>query len=164
MAGLRKGSRAHGRKLRWQLGFLHLIAYQLFQLIKTIGNLSDYTQISFDYDILPSQVEEEVHFWEKSPSCFHLNNICHGNDMWFYDNITHATSGLDANYEPKYQPTISYMKDKRYGARWPDYSVYFNVSSYNHSDLVEGCSYSPTPYHVVGQTSFNEMMGEFYRR
>ena len=102
-----------------------------------------------------------THFWEHSKDCFHLDSICHGNGEWFYD--PSRANGSDTK---KYQPTISYTQDKRYGSRWPDKRNYFNVSSTTqyHDNDSNQCPFSLTPYHVVVQTKYNDMIGEFYMR
>jgi len=97
------------------------------------------------------------HFWEHA-NCFTLDSICHGNGEWFYDRS--RANGLDT----KYQPNITYTQDKRYGSRWPDKRNYFNVSSTTQYHGSEQCPYALTPYHVVVQTKYNDMIGEFYMR
>ena len=99
------------------------------------------------------------HFWEQdSSSCFHVDNICHGNDRWFYRRSGQMSS----------QPTITYFAGdvtRSHGYINVDNRIYFNVSSTSGSDHDDAsCSLSPTPYHVVVQSAFNDMIGEFYSR
>ena len=100
------------------------------------------------------------HFWEQktNPYCFHLERICHGNGTWFYD-----SSGTGAFAWTQHQPTILYDNSWVPDINLPDKVIYFNVSSTSRNKgNAKQCQYSPTPYHVVLQSLYNDMLGEFY--
>lgn len=103
----------------------------------------------------------QKYFWDnhKATSCFSLDNICHGNDKWFYLDTGDAT--ID-------QPTVTYMQDnvtQTHGYFRVEPRIYFNISSSSAIKVDSGkCPIDPTPFHMVVQSAFNDMMGEFYSR
>eukprot|EP00986_Skeletonema_menzelii_P012064 scaffold6449_cov148-Skeletonema_menzelii.AAC.4 len=108
------------------------------------------------------------HFWERedNPSCFHLNKICHGNGAWFYDDVpnNHVTSSPRMLLN---QPSINYSNLDVPEEYDPDERYRFNVASpLNNSQnkTAATCPYSSTPYHIVVQSYYNHMIGEFYSR
>ena len=108
-----------------------------------------------------------THFWgEHNPECFHLTNICHApNDgKWFYDrSIQHSSA--DENNKYRRQPTLKYNRTSMHWPVAPDTNIHFNVSSaYRYSGNMSECPYSHTPHHVVSQSAYNHMIGEFYVR
>lgn len=101
------------------------------------------------------------YFWDKreQSSCFHLDDICHGDDRWFYRHSERTTS---------HQPTITYVAGNvtlSHGYIDVDNRFYFNVSTDSKFATADDrCRVSPTPFHMVVQSAFNDMMGEFYSR
>lgn len=101
----------------------------------------------------------QSHFWEHEPSCFHIDYICHADGEWFYDLSVERRQLPSINYKPSEGET---------------YRIHFSVPSLplsrsNKAWLRAGDNnlkqcYSQTPHHVVIQSSFNDMMGEFYIR
>jgi len=129
------------------------------------------------YSGLPSAIENDIspirhynssnhqgHFWEHEPKCFHIDYICHANGEWFYD--------LSIIKRRQYSlPSITYESSE--GGEF-DHRIHFSVLSppllsgmkaglQAGDDNLKQC-YSQTPYHVVIQSVFNDMMGEFYIR
>lgn len=112
------------------------------------------------------------HFWEQedNPSCFHLDNICHGNGEWFYDNI-HNDQVAASSRMLLHQPSVWYSNLDIPEEHDPDPRYYFNISSlasqnrraYN-DRTAANCPLSSTPYHLVVQSFYNDMIGEFYSR
>eukprot|EP00985_Skeletonema_marinoi_P008775 scaffold4015_cov200-Skeletonema_marinoi.AAC.6 len=106
-----------------------------------------------------------THFWGKeNPECFHLTNICHApNDgEWFYDrSVQYSPHDISTEH----QPTIAYNWRSKHKAIIPDFRIHFNVSSTTiyRGNMTE-CPYSHTPHHVVSQSAYNHMIGEFYVR
>eukprot|EP00985_Skeletonema_marinoi_P021754 scaffold13520_cov158-Skeletonema_marinoi.AAC.1 len=106
-----------------------------------------------------------THFWGKdNPECFHLTNICHApNDgEWFYDRSVQYSPNDNKH---RRQPTIAYNWRSKHKAIIPDFRIHFNVSSTTiyRGNMTE-CPYSHTPHHVVSQSAYNHMIGEFYVR
>ena len=105
------------------------------------------------------------HFWGKNnPECFHVNNICRAPNggEWFYDrSVLHSSQDTKFNQ----QPTIAYNRKSHHSNVIPDFRIQFNVSSATiYSGNMTECPYSPTPHHVVTQSAYNHMIGEFYVR
>jgi len=114
----------------------------------------------------PDPDRRTVDFWERNESsCVHVDNVCGWNRHgWFYgpggDHGRHA-----------HQPTISLVLNRDeiepthgYGIKI-DRRIHFNVSSTSHIHYDdEFCSFSPAPYHMVLQSAYNDMIGEFYSR
>ncbi|KAL7431261.1 hypothetical protein ACHAXM_003994 [Skeletonema potamos] len=100
------------------------------------------------------------HFWgENNPECFQLNNICHAPNggKWFYDRSALNSS---LNNTTLQQPSIAFNRNGR-----SDIRIHFNVSSTTvYGGNMTECPYSHTPHHVVSQSAFNHMIGEFYVR
>jgi len=105
------------------------------------------------------------HFWgESNPECFHVNNICHAPNggEWFYDRSALHSS---QNNRTMQQPTIAYNRTSYHYPISPDNRIHFNVSSTTtYGGNMTECPYSHTPHHVVSQSAFNHMIGEFYVR
>ena len=115
--------------------------------------------------VAPPRREE---FWERTEEskCFHIDNVCNWNDGWFYG----PNQG-----RADYQPTVTLlgtMLEDIHILEWNDLNnfhvderIQVNISSDSHDAYDEGaCSFSPTPHHLVAQSAYNEMMGEFYVR
>ena len=104
-------------------------------------------------------------FWEiRESSCIHVDDVCSWGKGWFYGPTGPQTS---------HQPTISLDQD------WTviksthiylnglkiDQRIQFDVSSTSHGQYDDSsCSFSPVPNHLVAQSAYNDMMGEFYVR
>ena len=105
-------------------------------------------------------------FWEKPlSSCIHVDNICSQNDNWFY-----APTANNFNKDT-YQPTIRLVLNRTEIINSHGHDIFLNKdikfdaksSSYWYYDEAK-CSYSETQYHLVVQSSYNHMIGEFYSR
>ena len=117
--------------------------------------------------------ESSRHFWEQEDnlSCFHLDKICHGNGIWFYDDV-HNNHVSTSSRMLLNQPSITYSSVDIPEEYDPDERYYFNVSSpsasqnrtANNSRTPANCPYSSTPYHLIVQSFYNDMIGEFYSR
>ena len=138
----------------------------------------------------PSSTTTE--FWEGTRAgeskCFHVDDVCNWKDGWFYHHRGptnhrggHRRDREDSHY---HQPTVTLLGTMSEDVRMLDWDnlndfrvderIRVNISSYNSSShggdddddrYAEGaCSFSPTPYHLVAQSAYNEMMGEFYVR
>jgi hypothetical protein len=122
------------------------------------------TQTNAPYDVYIEGGPPPIHrqyFWDrhKATSCFSLDNICHGKDKWFY-----RRSGIPTDY----QPTISYVQDNvtsTHGYFRVEPRIYFNISASSLVHVDDGtCPLDPTPFHMIVQSAYNDMMGEFYSR
>ncbi|KAL3769411.1 hypothetical protein ACHAWU_008820 [Discostella pseudostelligera] len=148
----------------------------LFTIIR-FPNLSPYILGSFPLaPTTPQQQQQQEdggRLWEivDTPNCFHLDNICSWKDGWFYDHGPHST--LD-NTTHMNQPSAALILDKQLIAEhgWHDpgtldidFRIHLNISSTSHGQYDDNmCSYSSTPNHLVVQSFYNDMMGEFYAR
>jgi len=109
----------------------------------------------------PPHLNPRHYFWDNhnSTACFSLDNICHGNDKWFYRVSNDRTS---------YQPTITYVQDNvtnSHGYFKVEPRIYFNISATSAMIVDdETCPMDTTPFHMVVQSAYNDMMGEFYSR
>ena len=125
------------------------------------------TRSSSEFDVYleggppPTDTDRTDYFWDKhkATSCFSLDHICHRNDEWFY----RRSKDLSNN-----QPTITYVQDnvtKTHGYIRAEPRIYFNVSSSSMIDTDSRiCPMNPTPFHMIVQSAYNDMMGEFYSR
>lgn len=125
----------------------------------------------------------EEYFWEKREcsSCIYADKVCSDNTGWFYA-PPHSTTNeerddgdklLNSQQRSSYQPTITLVYDRKELRRTHAYlhglqvskQIQFHVSSTSHrryNDTI--CSYLSVPNHVVVQSAYNEMIGEFYVR
>ena len=109
----------------------------------------------------PPPTHRADYFWDKhkATSCFSLDHICHRNDEWFYRRSKESSNN---------QPTITYVQDnvtKTHGYIRVEPRIYFNVSSSSVIDTdSRTCPINPTPFHMIVQSAYNDMMGEFYSR
>ncbi len=120
-----------------------------------------------------SSVARREEFWERTEEskCFHVDNVCNWKDGWFYG-PDHGGWHNQASY---YQPTatlLGTMSEDIWMLSWHnlndfhlDERIQVNISSDSRDKYDKGaCSFSPTPNHLVAQSAYNEMMGEFYVR
>ena len=120
---------------------------------------------------------DRSYFWETGgPStCFHLDHVCRTNeDGWFYAPVA---SGDDEK-RSYYQPTATLL-----GTIYDhiDMLVWDNLNDFHVDDRIrfhilhnsthlysnygnDECIYDATPNHLIAQSAYNEMMGEFYVR
>eukprot|EP00804_Cyclotella_cryptica_P010708 CCRYP_005486-RB/>CCRYP_005486-RB protein AED:0.32 eAED:0.32 QI:194/1/1/1/1/0.66/3/1177/595 len=109
----------------------------------------------------PPPYHHRGHFWDRNAetSCFRLDSICHRNDIWFYRRSGRETS---------HQPTITYVQENvtsSHGYIRVDPQIYFNVSASSVTPIDDdSCPIHPTPFHMIVQSAYNDMMGEFYSR
>ena len=83
--------------------------------------------------------------------------ICHHNNRWFYFADSKQQQG-------KNQPLLDLVLDKE---DYPDDIVDFRVSTMKaapHYNSDSSCTLSPVANHVILQTHYNDMIGEFYSR
>lgn len=136
-----------------------------------------------DLDIDIDDSDQRPFFWEKADrqSCYAVENICHllipprddtqddaaANNKWFY----FQTKSREGNSTEHIQPTIQLRNECDWGGcGGSDPKVYFNVSSDPKPTMTQlrenklTCSISSTTNHVIIQSAFNDMMGEFYVR
>jgi hypothetical protein len=108
----------------------------------------------------------ENNFWEsRESSCIHVDDVCSWGSGWFYG----PPSGRDRTSR---QPTISLDQDARLKRTHIyldglniDRRIQFSVSSRSHERYNDSaCSFSSVTNHLVVQSAYNDMMGEFYVR
>jgi len=97
-------------------------------------------------------------FWETIASnCMHIDHVCRRRRLWFY-RTTNETSQ---------QPSLLYWQGNitqshGYGDKS---KVQFNVSSaVRDIEDLDSCPYSTVKHHLIVQSAYNDMMGEFYSR
>ena len=123
---------------------------------------------------MQSTVVQREEFWErtgKESKCFHIDNVCNWNDGWFYGPNRGGGHNQSANYQPTVTLLGTMMEDIDI-LEWDDLNdfhvderIQVNISSDSRDKYDESaCSFSPTPNHLVAQSAYNEMMGEFYVR
>ncbi|KAL7527308.1 hypothetical protein ACHAWF_002127 [Thalassiosira exigua] len=154
-----------GAKRLWALALFVSIA----GLIWDHGHLnSSQTAIKLDAymesGVPPLPPPRDAYFWEQNKSsCVHVDNICSWKDGWFY-----APSRW---LQPVHQPTATLKVNKRDIVKTHGYDliedrrIKFSVSSRS-NELYNAtvCSFSDTPYHIIVQSAYSDMMGEFYSR
>jgi hypothetical protein len=118
--------------------------------------------------------------------CWHVENICHSSHRWFYDPRSlrpdRQPSFSLSVYEPdatalriKGHPTSSSSTSSFLGRpkkliinapQQPNvtYDFVMNGENSSTSRFLQTCKYSPIPNHMVLQSFFNDMLGEFYAR
>mmetsp|Transcript_37262 Transcript_37262/g.78065 ORF Transcript_37262/g.78065 Transcript_37262/m.78065 type:complete len:847 (+) Transcript_37262:261-2801(+) len=120
---------------------------------------------------LPNNIGDSEQWWRKSRMCFEVDYICHGqakND-WFY----YAPSNSKQRQNP-FQPTMELKsapakydggKDRGEGRISINVASASKVKPINIDDGSNSkCHVSSTPTHIVLQSLFNDMIGEFYAR
>lgn len=99
-----------------------------------------------------------TNFWEHPDSnCIHVDHVCRRRRLWFY-RTTNETS---------HQPSLTYWQGNITQSHgYGDVSrVEFNVSSaVRDIEDLNNCPYSSVKHHLVVQSAYNDMMGEFYSR
>ncbi|KAL3811807.1 hypothetical protein ACHAXA_006787 [Cyclostephanos tholiformis] len=110
-------------------------------------------------------------FWDRTDEsgCFHIDGVCNWKDGWFY--------GPDEGeaYGYYYQPTATLLGTVSEDIDildWNDLNdfdvderIQFNISHDSRDTYDDvACSFSSTPIHLVAQSAYNDMMGEFYTR
>ena len=121
----------------------------------------------------PSTVGRREEFWERTEGskCFHIDNVCNWKDGWFYGPNREGGHNQASYYQPT-ATLIGTMSEDIWMLNWDnlidfhvDERIQMSISSDSHGRYDEGaCSFSPTPNHLVAQSAYNEMMGEFYVR
>ena len=134
-----------------------------------------------DDDPTPPTSEEK--FWEtRGSGCMRVENVCGDGGGWFYGPPPPASSGsgsgnggMDRSASSRHRPSISLVMDFKTlvkthvylnGLRIDD-RIHFSVSSsttHRDDDHSASCAYSAVPHHLVVQSAYNDMMGEFYSR
>ena len=105
-------------------------------------------------------------FWERrESSCIHVDHVCSSlRSGWFY--------GPPPRNQAFHQPTMRLLKNSgelikthiHHNRLKVDRRI-FDVSSTSHGHYDDSsCTFSPVPNHLVAQSRYNEMMGEFYCR
>ena len=97
-------------------------------------------------------------FWEHPASnCLHIDSVCRRRRLWFYRTIN----------EISHQPSLLYWQGNITQSHgYGDVSkVKFNVSSaVRDIEALDSCPYSTVENHLIIQSAYNDMMGEFYSR
>lgn len=155
-------------------------------LLQNARNLSDFRGDELEWatgGAPPSPLRHpptaEEYFWKKREedcsSCIYADNVCSDNTGWFYAPPHDSDSRLQSykQWNDVYQPTIKLVYDRKELATTHVYlhglqvseDIQFDVSSTSHIQYNDTlCSYSSVPYHLVVQSAYNEMIGEFYVR
>jgi hypothetical protein len=125
-------------------------------------------------------------FWETPRSgCVHVENVCGDGGGWFYGPPPNASSGggygdsrgTDRSGSSRHhRPSISLVMNFETLAKTHIYlnglridgRIHFSVSSLStrrdDNRTATSCVYSAVPHHLVVQSAYNDMMGEFYSR
>ncbi|KAL3817224.1 hypothetical protein ACHAXA_009511 [Cyclostephanos tholiformis] len=112
------------------------------------------------------------YFWEREgSSCIHVDDVCGHGSGWFYGPSSgHREASLHQpsillvqNYSDLIETHI-YLDGLMIDGRIR-FSVNSSSSTTRHGNYDDStCSYSPVPNHLVVQSAYNDMMGEFYSR
>jgi hypothetical protein len=153
-----------------------IVIITIVGIFQNAHNLNDFRGGNNEFDwatggappppLRPHTTEEE-YFWENTEdcsSCIYVDNVCSDNTGWFYAPPQYSA----------YQPTIKLVYDRKELATTHVYlhglqvneEIQFDISSTSHvryNDTTT-CSYASVPYHLVVQSAYNEMIGEFYSR
>ena len=113
----------------------------------------------------PKMRDERNAWWRTVDKCFELDWVCHrtsGNRWLYYSDGDHRGVGFQPDFELKAAPA-------KYdgGTDRADESISIKLSSPAEggaSGVPDGCDISPVKRHVVLQSLFNDMIGEFYSR
>ena len=119
-------------------------------------------------------INADNQWWRRSRMCFEVDHLCHGREEneWFYYEPSRQQRKSSAEQPgASFQPTMElkcapHVYD---GVRdWAEERISIRLSSSSRATPEEvdrrGCRASPTPTHVVLQSLFNDMIGEFYSR
>jgi len=137
----------------------------LVVIILSYSSFSTFYGISYyDVKIIINKVDDyddndasSSYFWDNAENCHAVHNICHHNNRWFYFADSKQQQG-------KKQPLLDLVLDKE---DYPDDIVDFRVSTMKaapHYSSDSSCTLSPVANHVILQTHYNDMIGEFYSR
>jgi hypothetical protein len=108
----------------------------------------------FDVDLWESQTE--------GSRCYHIEDICHSSNEWFYNNPPHDPIPVSTNISTTHQPyplSLEFNFNELHS--W--YPQTLDVQP-NKPDETLMCRYSPIPNHFVLTAHFNDMLGEFFVR
>ena len=100
--------------------------------------------------------------------CFYMENFCHTNQHWFYDDKTTTESNINTPLQQQPKNLIfqfrKYVLNKDMPKVYPDIlQVMDHPLPYN-NNTTQTCVYSPITNHLVLHSNFNHMLGEFYTR
>lgn len=158
--GGKKGSPRTKRNYVLRLLALVIAINTLYSTIHTFP----YIRVNYYF---PSMEDEgPSYFWENADNCLAVENICHahpGDDQndhrWFY---FEGEQQNGKNYKPN-QPSVKLDETMK--------NVHFRVSSAVHRPPLHklrkssmNCTLSHIDNHVVLQSQYNDMIGEFYSR
>jgi len=166
--------RSRRRDAGWQallLPILLIIAARSLVIIKSYRQLmanDNYATDSYLESGVPPLPPKRPDFWENNQSsCIHVDNICHQNGKWFYD----PTPQTAWNQTAPHQPSIRLYLNRTHINPIMGYDILinwdikFDVKSSSYWYYDEGqCSYDSAPHHLVVQSAYNYMIGEFYSR
>jgi hypothetical protein len=110
--------------------------------------------------------------------CFYVEDMCHSSNRWFYrtDETKHQPNfSLQMFVSQEHHPnrdkmklaliTIVFLQAERTPKRKYGYQRDYTPTRMMANETERlGCSESPTPNHVILQSWYNDMLGEFYDR
>ncbi|KAL3804882.1 hypothetical protein HJC23_006654 [Cyclotella cryptica] len=114
----------------------------------------------------------EERWWKYTDSCFAVDNICRlSHNRWFYYEKNRSSNPSEGYDTTQWQPSFE-VKYAPYAYRtgvYADTRMQLNVQSSHRvswEEFARGsfCHVSSVPYHIVLQSLFNDMIGEFYTR
>lgn len=116
--------------------------------------------------------DSNKHWWRKSKMCFEVDHICHtrSTNYWFY---YETQSKQQVLFQPSLQLRFESLKYDH--GQFAEKRINITVDASSKLDVTftdnhtfqsndETCKISPIPLHVVLQSLFNFMIGEFYVR
>ena len=95
---------------------------------------------------------------ESQLNCFYVENICHGDRQYFYDEIF----GGKNVQQPQWKIDRSTNAKQKHFYNSPGHSISIGVEEMAGQE--QSCFYSPIENHIVLHGSHNGMLGEFYAR
>jgi hypothetical protein len=143
---------------------------------------SNFSTIVYNNNQATNTATNASYFWEKEEStCFHLDHVCRSDkDGWFYAPAVSSDNSNNPKMKP-YQPTATLLATIY---DYIDMLEWNNLNDFNVDDRIQfhilhnsthlyhknnnnnddECIYDSTPHHLIVQSAYNEMMGEFYVR
>ncbi len=175
--GSHQWSVRHGSKFIVPLLGIYLLAQNIVVVKKFAVPTIYYDPFSSPVTKTSQPHHEHEELWEidNKTNCFHIDNVCSWKNGWFYGHTNVTSDNNTTQHSRARQPTATLIlgSDTMAQQGWHDignlnidYRIRFNISSTSHAPLYDedSCSFSSTPNHLVVQSFYNDMMGEFYAR